>query len=129
MKVEALDDFIDGYSNVFNEKSIVEITTQIDKVELISLDPTFNNISFKAELVVLFSNPIKNTFKSAKVNVAIRGSATVEVNDKLAFLFKITLDQTLVTSLKPYFNTETTRSEFESEFKKKMMAKILVSIN
>lgn len=92
MKVSVLDDLIEGYINVFEENALIEITTQIDRVELISFEQTFNNISFKADIVCLFSNPLNDKFKSAKVNVAIRGSTTVELNDKFAFVLKITLD-------------------------------------
>lgn len=125
MKVSILDNFIEGYINVFDENSLIEITTQIEKIDLISFDPTFNNISFKADIVCLFSNPLNDKFKSAKVNVAVRGSTTVELNDKLAFILKITLDQALVTALKPFFFSETTKKDFESQFKKKMLPQIL----
>ena len=129
MKVAALDDFIEGYINVFDENALIEISTQIDRVDLISFDPTFNNISFKADIVFLFSNPLNDKFKSAKVNVAVRGSTTVELNDKLAFVLKITLDQALVTTLKPFFYSETTKKDFESQFKKKMLPQVLQSFN
>jgi len=86
MKVGALDDFIEGYSNVFDEKSVIEITTQVEKVDIVNFDPTFNNISFKADLVVLFSNPLHTQFKSAKARVAVRGSSTVKLNEKAAFI-------------------------------------------
>jgi len=86
MKVGALDDFIEGYSNVFDEKSVIEITTQVEKVDIVNFDPTFNNISFKADLVVLFSNPLHAQFKSAKARVAVRGSSTVKLNEKAAFI-------------------------------------------
>jgi len=58
MKVSQLDDFIDGYSNVFHEDSVVEITTLVEKVDIVSFEPTFNNVAFKADIVLLFSNPI-----------------------------------------------------------------------
>ena len=77
MKVGALDDFIEGYSNVFDENFIIDITTQIEKVDIVSFDPTFNNVSFKADIVVMFSNPLNTQFKSAKARVAVRGSTTV----------------------------------------------------
>jgi hypothetical protein len=80
-------------------------------------------------MVVWFSNPIEPSFMSAKANVSIRGSATVDIDDQLKFIFKLSVDQTLVTSLKPFFFTETTRSEFEKEFKRKLTGKILNSIN
>jgi hypothetical protein len=41
MKVEDLEEFIEGYVNVFNEDDLIAITTQIERVEPISLDPTF----------------------------------------------------------------------------------------
>ena len=92
MNVGALDDFIEGYSNVFDENSIIEITTQIEKVDIVSFDPTFNNVSFKADIVVLFSNPLHPHFKSAKARVAVRGSTTVKFNEKSSFIMQITLD-------------------------------------
>lgn len=92
MKVDKLEEFIDGYSMVFDEEAVIEITTHVLKVDIVSFDPTFNNVAFKADLNVLFSNPINPAFKSAKVSVAVRGSTTIKLNDKMAFILKITLD-------------------------------------
>jgi len=129
MKVDKLEEFIDGYSTVFDEEAVIDITTHVLKVDIVSFDPTFNNVAFKADLNVLFSNPINPAFKSAKVSVSVRGSTTIRFNDKMAFILKITLDQTLVTSLQPFFSTETTREDFQKEFNKKLMNKILAQFD
>jgi hypothetical protein len=84
----------------------------VEKVDIISFEPTFNNVAFKADIVLNFSNPINPQFMSARVRVSVRGSVVVQMNEKAAFMFKITLDQTLVTSIKPFFFTETTKEEF-----------------
>jgi len=34
-----------------------------------------------------------------------------------------------VTSLKPFFSSETTKSEFQTQFNKKMISKLLASFN
>lgn len=99
MNAEKLDDFFDGYSTVFGEDASIDITTHVLKVDLVSFDPTFNNVYFKADIIVFFSNPINPAFKSAKVSVSVRGSTTIKLNEKMAFILKVTLDQTLVTSL------------------------------
>ena len=39
------------------------------------------------------------------------------------------MDQTLVTSLKPFFNTETTKAEFQTQFNKKLISKLLATFN
>lgn len=125
MKVSQLDEFIDSYSTVFDEKAIIDITTEVEKVDLVSFEPTFQNVAFKADLVVMFSNPINTQFMSAKVRVSVRGYTTISVNDRGALVLQLTLDQTIVTKLSPMFYTETSRKEFEKIFKKKLMPKIL----
>ena len=35
----------------------------------------------------------------------------------------------MVTSLKPFFNSETTKAEFQAEFNKKMIGKLLATFN
>ena len=79
-------------TKVFTDPIQMKVTTQIEKVDIVSFDPTFNNVSFKADIVVLFSNPLHPYFKSAKARVAVRGSTTVKFNEKSSFIMQITLD-------------------------------------
>lgn len=51
------------------------------------------------------------------------------MNEKATFVLKITLDQILVTQIRPFFFTETTKEEFSVPFKKKLMPKILASFD
>lgn len=112
---------------MFDDKAVIEITTEVEKIDVVSFEPTFNNVAFKADIAVMFSNPINKSFKSAKVLVSVRGYTNIELDEKGKFLFKITLDQTLVTNLKPMFYTETTKKQFEKVFKKKLVPKLLAT--
>jgi len=81
MLVEDLEDLAEGYSNVFKETDKVEVTTSVKKVHQINFDKEFQNIAFKAELTVYFSNPINPAFQSAKALVVVSGFATVGLRD------------------------------------------------
>ena len=39
------------------------------------------------------------------------------------------MEQLMIKSFRPYFYSETTKQEFEKEFKKKLAGKILESVN
>ena len=65
MTVEKLDDMADGYANAFKEEDIIKITAQVDNIFSVVFDQQFNNIPFKADLSIFFSNPINEKFKSA----------------------------------------------------------------
>ncbi len=65
MKVEELDDLIEGYSTAFDEDSKLKIFSQISALKELTFDETFGNIAFKVNQVHNLSNPIQSKFHSA----------------------------------------------------------------
>ena len=116
ISVEDLEDMAEGYSNAFDEDSDVKINAQVDRVFATQFDNDFNNIPLKAELTIKFTNPIDERFLSAQAKVYLKG--TTEVSGLLGFNFAFNLHQEKVKVMKfsPYFNSETTVSEFEEEY-------------
>ena len=125
MSVEDLEDYISGFQTAFDESDKVNITIGIDKIKGVSFDKTFGNLPFTAEATISFSNPIETSFSSAEAKIAFKGIAEVEVNDRLGLNFKVSQERVVVTSLHPFFQSDTTLKEFESEFVKNIPVKFL----
>lgn len=65
MKVEDLNDLIEGFSTAFDENMMVNVSAQVDKIAAVSFDNDFDNIQVKAEFTINFSNPIDSRFLAA----------------------------------------------------------------
>ena len=87
LTVEDLEDYIEGYSNTFDDDDEVEVSVRIDNIYGVSFDQTFGNIPFKAEATVEFSNPIEPSFSSAMAQIAFKGIAEIDVNDDMSLIF------------------------------------------
>ena len=124
-----MEDYIEGYSNVFDENDMVNVTIGIDKIHGVQFDKTFGNLPFTAEATISFSNPIETSFSSAQAKIAFKGIAEVDVNEHLGLNFKVSQERLVVTSLHPYFMSDTSVKEFETKFVKTMPQQFLSLIN
>ena len=120
MKVEDLDELAEGFSTAFDEKMMINISAQVDKIVAVSFDNDFDNIQIKAEFTINFSNPIDSRFLAAQAKVAFKGTAAVSIIENFMFSFDITQEQVKVQKFTPYFLSETTLSEFEDEYLESM---------
>ena len=89
MTVTKLDDMASGFENAFKEKDIVQITAQVDDIHSVVFDQQFNNIPFKAEFTVFFSNPINANFQSAEAKVIFKGIGSLELSEDFKLIFVI----------------------------------------
>ena len=129
MTVSKLDDLALGYENAFKETDNIKITAQVDNIHSVIFDQQFNNIPFKAEYKVHFSNPINEDYKSMEASCVFKGIATLELSSDFKLIITITQEQLIVKKFRPFFYSETTQQEFEKEFKKKLSQKILERLN
>jgi len=65
MKVEDLNDLIEGFSTAFDENMMVNVSAQVDKIAAVSFDNDFDNIQVKADFTINFSNPMDSRFLAA----------------------------------------------------------------
>ena len=128
MKVGDLEEMVEGFSTAFDEKSEVEINAQVDKVYSTQFDNDFGNLPFRMDLTVNFSNPIDARFLAVQAKVAFKGTAELKITSD-RFTFKVIQEKVKVQKFSPYFQSETTRAEFEEEFFSVMQDKILEAIN
>lgn len=124
-----MEDYIEGFTNVFDENDKINATITVDKIHGVQFDQTFGNLPFTAEATLSFSNPIETSFSSAEAKIAFKGIAEINVNDKLGLDFTVSQERLVVTSLHPYFLSDTTVKEFEKEFTKNLPKQFLQLIN
>lgn len=124
MKVEALEDLAEGFSNAFNEESKVKIEASVENLIALHFDQDFGNIPFKAEITVRFYNPIDERFLAALAKVAVKGTAEVSATDSYQFSFSIVSEKAKVQQFETYFLTETTLQEFEQEYLSVLQEKV-----
>ena len=132
MSAEELEDAgIEGYTNVFDEKARINITTALHDLNPnnIMFEEAFGTISFSAILRLDFSNPLNSNFLSAQAIFAIRGSLTPSMKDSDDFVFAINAEQVKVQEFTPYFHTEISLADFDTAFKKSMVPYLLKQFN
>lgn len=118
MKVDKLDEYIDGYANTFDEEYEIKLKCRVEEIRTDSLvwEEAFGTISFSARLRLDFTNPMREDYLSASVLWAIRGSASLILTDGMALAMKLNVEQKKVVDFKTYFITETTFKEFSKSF-------------
>jgi len=114
MKVDKLDEYIDGYANTFDEDYEVKLKCHVEEIRTESLvwEEAFGTISFSARLRVDFTNPMQEDYLSASVLWAIRGSASLMLTNGMDLGMKLNVEMSKVVDFKTYFVTETTFKEF-----------------
>ena len=112
MTVAKLDDMAYGYENAFKEKSVVNITAQVDYIHSVAFDQQFNNIPFKADVTVFFDNPIKPSLRSAQAKIVFKGIAKLDIISSFGIVPEIQMEQLMVKQFKAFFYSETSRQEF-----------------
>ena len=89
MKVDDLDEMVDGFSTAFDENSNVKITARVEKITATQFDYDFGNFAFKADLSVDFTNPIDDRFLATQALITLRGSSEVTLIDQFKLSFNI----------------------------------------
>ena len=94
MTIDELEDYIEGYSNAFDENKKVKIICAVEEIKQKSLvfEEAFGTISYSAKLRADFSNPYNEEYLSSKVEWAIRGSASINLLDSMDIAVKLAVD-------------------------------------
>lgn len=120
MKVEDLDDYIEGYMNVFDEELKVDVTPVIEEIQQdgIMFEEDFETISLTCTLRLDFSHPMHEDYLSAQVFLIARIQLIPFITSSYDMAFRMSSEQIKVKQVNPFFLSETTNAEFQKTFKK-----------
>lgn len=85
LTTDDVDEYIDGFTNTFGEDMPVKISLMLEKFYDFDFDEQFNNVPFKADVSLIFSNPLSEEYIAATCQLTFKGILDVDLSDDMSF--------------------------------------------
>ena len=84
MTTDEADEYIDGFTNTFGEDKPVKISLMLEKFYDFDFDEQFNNVPFKADGSLIFSNPLSEEYIAATCQLTFKGILGISLSNDMS---------------------------------------------
>ena len=116
MTTDEADEYIDGFTNTFGEDKPVKISLMLEKFYDFDFDEQFNNVPFKADVSLIFSNPLSEEYIAATCQLTFKGILDISLSNDMSIQINLKQEDAVMTDMQTYFFSETELDDFQEKY-------------
>ena len=84
----------------------------LEKFYDFDFDEQFNNVPFKADVSLIFSNPLSEEYIAATCQLTFKGILDISLSENMSFKINLKQEDVMMTDMQTYFFSETELDDF-----------------